>query len=164
MSMPALPKPNLSTAKAILFGLIGAGALLAVSILGGALFGTSPSTAEVPAVDRYQVTQMPDGTTWRLDRQTGGMVACRMTEGTLLCGDSNKATALPQYSAKELDERRMQERLEIQRMQDRRDAREQAIIDRFFRMFEMVLTFVLQQEMQKMENERIEKTAATSSM
>jgi hypothetical protein len=94
--------------------------------------------ASHPAPNRFQMVKVENGTTWRLDTQTGEITACRLHQNRMFCAKSTDATELPKASADQL------EKHQKERRQAKREERNE-MLDRFMAFFERIIKYAQKQ-------------------
>ena len=98
----------------------------------------TPKSVSKPAPNRFQMVKVENGTTWRLDTQTGEITACRLHRDRMLCARSTEAMELPKATP---DQLRNQEK---ERRQAKREERNE-MLDRFMAFFERIIKFAQKQ-------------------
>jgi len=83
------------------------------------------STAPTAAEHRFQIVKATETTVWRLDRQSGDIVACQFDGAAMVCGASAEAVTRPKSSYDELKRERAREAAEERAL--KRAARENAL-------------------------------------
>jgi hypothetical protein len=90
--------------------------ILVLAIAGGphaaqaeADIGRAPPT---PAEHRYHIVKATETTVWRLDRQSGDIVACQFDGAAMVCGAAAEAVTRPKSSYDELKRERAREAAE----------------------------------------------------
>jgi len=83
------------------------------------------STAPTAAEHRFQIVKATETTVWRLDRQSGDIVACQFDGAAMVCGAPGEAVTWPKSSYDELKRERAREAAEERAL--KRAARENAL-------------------------------------
>ena len=95
-------------------------------------------SAQNAAPNRFQMVKVENGTTWRLDTQTGEITACRLHQNRMFCAKSTDATELPKASAEQLQKQNKESR------QAKREERNE-MLDRFMSFFERNIKYAQKQ-------------------
>ena len=112
--------------------------LLASAAILAAATGSAPA-AEDGAAGRFQIVKSTESTAWRLDTQTGEIVACRFNGDAMVCGSTDAAVSRGKTSYEDYKK---------EKAADRQAMREEelAFMERVIEMFKSVVAFFMEQE------------------
>lgn len=131
------PSAAILTGSGVIAIAIVAAAYVIPERLPGEPTATKVSTA-MPVEKRFQIVKVENGTTWRLDTQSGEITACRLRQDRMLCAKSTDAMELPKATPEQLAQQQKERR------QAKREERNE-MMDRFMSFFERIIKYAQKQ-------------------